>query len=82
MVPMDAGYFRRCNACDEVITNFQENQHCLRCGKFMAPFFYFDDHKLHFTDSELRAYYPIPKDSYGPLIGLSAHWSNWDTGED
>ncbi|MGE3975207.1 MAG: hypothetical protein AB7F59_11845 [Bdellovibrionales bacterium] len=67
--------FRRCHSCEEVLAHSEEHQNCQRCGKFIAPFFYFDDHKLHFSDTGVRPYYVIPPNSYGPLIGLSARWS-------
>jgi hypothetical protein len=67
-------YFRRCHGCDVVFDYDSENANCQGCGKFSAPFFYFDDQKLKFTDTEMRPYYLIPQGAYGPLIGLSAHW--------
>jgi len=72
--PQKAKHYRRCNGCEDVLMDFAKEPHCGRCGKFMAPFFYFDEAKLHFTDNLERPYYPIPLGAYGPLIGLSAQW--------
>lgn len=66
-------HFRRCHLCGKVNIQKDRVERCLECGKFVSPFFYFDDKDIHVTERGLEQNYF--KGDYRPLIGLSAYWT-------
>lgn len=74
-------HVRRCHVCGTV--NESENQaikRCSKCGKPLAPFYYFDesvleglqDDGLHF--STMKLYDPEQIETFKPLWGFSTYW--------
>ena len=76
-------HFRRCHLCGGVSESSSGRvQACSKCGKVMAPFFFFDELLTRtLSSSEIRTgNYSFPQSTdnsqapYPPLRGLTAFW--------
>lgn len=72
-------HIRRCHLCDAVTEQSQEVvTRCAGCGKFMAPFYFFNDAEvIPLSDSALRPDPVTPdllNDERLPLRGFTAIW--------
>ena len=66
-------HFRRCHVCGAVTERKNPVDQCELCGKFIAPFFYFDEKTIAIED---RGGTLVPgQGQVRPLIGLAAYWS-------
>ncbi len=68
-------HFRRCHVCGAVTERKDPVDRCETCGKFISPFFYFDE-KTIAVKAESGV---VPGQGMRPLIGLAAYWP---TGEE
>lgn len=73
---MKITHVRRCHVCGTVCES--ENAvtlKCDKCGKYWAPFYFFDEHLLDGL-SETGAYFSVWKkaEQYNPIWGLSLYW--------
>jgi murein endopeptidase len=67
-------HFRRCHVCGSInCSDTDKVHHCDRCGKSLAPFYYFDDRYTGiYSDHNLR---PEPTQfEVTPIYGLTAYW--------
>jgi len=67
-------HYRRCHVCG---TLNQQREHkvenCCSCGKYLCPFFYFDDRLISvYCDTALRPLQLVGE--FPPLQGLTAYW--------
>ncbi len=69
-------HFRRCHVCGAVTERKDPVDRCEHCGKFISPFFYFDEKSITVED-EKGALAPT-QGHVRPLIGLAAYWSSGD----
>ena len=72
-------HIRRCHLCDAVTEQTKEVvSRCSGCGKFMAPFYFFNEVEVTpYTDNALRPDPPTPdllNDERLPLRGFTAFW--------
>ena len=75
----DRLHLRRCHVCDAVSEqNGDVVSKCEGCGKFMAPFFFFNEKRVViFTDREMRPSLPHvtqTSEERMPIRGLTAYW--------
>jgi hypothetical protein len=67
-------HFRRCHVCGTVTNRKAPVDRCEVCGKFMSPFFYFDEKTIEVQDMSGQV---MPgKGQMRPIIGLAAFWSS------
>lgn len=67
-------HFRVCHVCGAVNEKHEEQvERCEHCGKFMAPFVFFDV-MVMMTPMEDQLRPPLAPGEYPPLTGLSASW--------
>lgn len=82
-------HIRRCHICSHVNEGLQsQNEQCQNCGKYFAPFVFFDEHfSMGLDDLRQNSFscyqekptenewqHPLKK-QYPPLWGLSFYWS-------
>lgn len=69
-------HFRRCHVCGAVTERNDPVDQCETCGKFISPFFYFDERTIA-VKAESGSVNP-GQGQMRPLIGLAAYWSTGD----
>lgn len=69
-------HIRRCHVCGSVSTTVNSyNQACDFCGKYFAPFYFFQEGQASgYGDTELVWSYWKLKEGFHPLLGFSTYW--------
>lgn len=69
-------HMRRCHICDSVNIHPILVNECLKCGKAMSPFHFYEEGALGIVAEALRPhYYPRIPTEYGPLMGITICWN-------
>lgn len=67
-------HFRRCHVCGTTSEHAKWVDHCLKCKKIFAPYFYYDENGVEaITENLQRA--PRMQGEYAPIIGISTVWN-------
>jgi hypothetical protein len=85
-------HIRRCHVCGTVNElEGSANLHCHKCGKHLAPFYFFDESslqglsesELYLTNfCELKTQQNSDKTAVHPIWGLSTYWTEEDIGDE
>lgn len=70
-------YLRRCHVCGATIEkNDREGGVCQKCGKHLAPFYYFDERQIIGYGDKVGISYRLGElnKTYVPLIGFGLYW--------
>lgn len=71
-------FLRRCHVCGATIEKSirGETFFCLKCGKHLAPFFYFDERQIIGFGDRVGISYRLgeSKTTYIPLVGFGLFW--------
>ncbi len=71
-------HFRRCHICCAINSKEEDLvSRCEACGKFLAPFYYFDERRALGLMSKLDVKAittSLPREEYPPVHGISVYW--------
>lgn len=75
---MKVTHIRRCHVCGTVNESVNSAvQKCSQCKKYLAPFYFFEEHKLDgIGDVSLHLSTWKESSHYQPLWGLSHYWED------
>lgn len=69
----EAKFIRRCHICGATTEGTHRVEACGKCGKAIAPFFYFDEGRaITYSEALLRP--PLLPGEYSPILGVSVCW--------